>query len=357
MRRIILATGGTGGHVFPALALAEELKKRNPELSLLFIGSDYGPEKRLVVKAGIEFKALPARGFLGRGLKAIPAAYDLARSVLGAGRVIRSFRPDVIAGFGGYASFAPALAGHFLGVPLLLHEQNAIPGVANRILGRWADRVCVSLPDTKGFRAPVTLTGNPVRRAIRDAGFLRQGKRGNKLRLLVIGGSQGAHALNRFVSESLPGLKDFAEIRLQTGSADLPMAREAFMSHNLSPELVQPFFDDMAEAYSWADAILCRAGASTCAEVAAAGLPSILVPFPAAIHDHQTLNAQSLVKAGAAILVPETRLDGLFAILKELSEDDEKLFSMSGNAIALGKNDASALIASEIEKIAEKSCP
>lgn len=353
MRKYILTTGGTGGHIFPAIALAEELKQRHPQSELLFIGSEYGPESRLAKNANIKFYGLPVRGFLGRGLKSVSAAFGMGIALARALAIIKNFNPDAIAAFGGYASFAPALAARFFHVPLLVHEQNAIAGTANKILGRWAKKICVSLPDTAGFNQPVTFTGNPVRAAIFKNSDTAKIKKDKKLRLLVIGGSQGAHALNEYVIRIMAQLKDDVEFLHQTGKADYERVREAYKTNGLSAERAQVFIDDMAGAYHWADLALCRAGASTCAELCASGLPAILVPFPAAIHDHQTLNAQALVKAGAARLVPETDIDEALDHIKTLMANSGQLEEMSCAAMSLGQKDAAKLIACELEKISK----
>lgn len=308
MDRILLTTGGTGGHIFPALAVAEEIRRQNPHARLLFVGSLYGPEERLARLAGIEFAGLPVRGFLGRGLRAVGAGARMAYAVGKALAIVRRFRPQAVVGFGGYAAFAPMLAARLLGVPGILHEQNAVAGASNRALARLARQICLSLPGTEGF-APekCVLTGNPVRRCVSEVG--KRPRQWQTRRLLVMGGSQGARALNAFLPEILPALRAaWVEIRHQSGAADEESVRVAYAAAGYDPTCVTAFIDDMAEAYAWADVALCRSGASTVAELCAAGLPAVLVPFPSAIHDHQTRNAQVLEKAGAAILTPEAEL-------------------------------------------------
>lgn len=357
MDKIVLTTGGTGGHIFPALAVAEALHRRWPEARLLFVGSQYGPEGRLCARAGIPFVGLPVRGFLGRGLRAFGAAARMGVSVGKAVGLVRSFRPDAVAGFGGYAAFAPMLAARLLGVPCLLHEQNAVAGTSNRLLSRLARRVCISLPDTQGFPAEKCLfTGNPVRSVIAGVAGLRRsvGSRGTR-RLLVLGGSQGAHSLNILLSNLLGRLRaDGVEIRHQCGERDLDATRAAYVAAGYAPDCVQAFIDDVAEAYAWADLALCRAGASTVAELCAAGLPSVLVPFPAAIHDHQTRNAEVIARAGAARLVQERdfgRTD-MGALLGELLCDPGTRDAMGRAALSLACPDAAGAVADALEAVA-----
>ena len=357
MDKILLTTGGTGGHIFPALAVAEEVRRRNPEAKLLFVGSEYGPEAKFCARAGIDFAGLPVRGFLGRGFRAFGAAARMGVAVGRALSLVRRFRPDAVAGFGGYAAFAPMLAARLSGVPCLLHEQNAVAGTSNRLLSRLSAKVCISLPGTQGFPAEkCVLTGNPVRAAITQTAQLREGAvgRGTK-RLLVLGGSQGAHSLNALMPGLLGRLRDEGvEIRHQCGEKDLDATRAAYAAAGYAPECVSAFIDDMAEAYAWADLALCRAGASTVAELCAAGLPSVLVPFPAAIHDHQTRNAEVVARAGAGRLVQErdfARTD-MGELLSALLRDTDGLKQMGRAARNLARPDAAAAVADALAAVA-----
>ncbi len=354
MDNILLTTGGTGGHIFPALAVAEELRRRNPNANLLFVGSLYGPEERLMRQAGIPFEGLPVRGLLGRGFKAVGAGAQMAVAVAKSVGIIRRFKPDVVAGFGGYAAFAPLLAGRLMGVPGVLHEQNAIAGTSNRFLARIARRVCISLPNTSGFdMKKCVFTGNPVRAAVTAVGQISRQRQSR--RLLVMGGSQGAHALNAFMLENLAEFRGAGvEIRHQTGVTDEGSVRAAYVAAGYAPECVSAFIDDMAGAYAWADVALCRAGASTVAELCAAGLPSVLVPFPYAIHDHQTRNAEVLTRSGAAVLVPE----GCMAV-QHMSDILLRLLTMPGErepmaaaALSAARPDAAARVVAVLEETA-----
>ena len=354
MDNIILTTGGTGGHIFPALAVAEELRRRNPNASLLFVGSLYGPEERLMRQAGIPFEGLPVRGLLGRGFKAVGAGAQMALAVGKAVGILHRFKPDVVAGFGGYAAFAPMLAARILGVPGVLHEQNAIAGASNRFLARLARRVCISLPNTSGFdMKKCVFTGNPVRAAVSAVGQVDRHRQTR--RLLVMGGSQGAHALNAFMLENLAEFRGAGvEIRHQTGITDEGSVRAAYVAAGYAPECVSAFIDDMAGAYAWADVALCRAGASTVAELCAAGLPSVLVPFPYAIHDHQTRNAEVLTRSGAAVLVPEGRkaVQHMSDILLRLLTMPGEREPMTAAALAAARPDAAARVVAVLEQTA-----
>lgn len=352
MDKIILTTGGTGGHIFPALAVAEVIRKNNPSAKILFIGSNYGPESRLVGAAGLDFYGLSARGLLGRGFKAIPAAAMLAKSFFEARRVIREFAPSIIAGFGGYASFAPAMAAKSLGIPLLVHEQNAIAGMGNRFLGRFADAVCVSQPNTEGLPATAILTGNPVRERIKRKAYDGSGKR-----LLILGGSQGARGINKFMAENLTLFRRAgARIWHQCGEKDYGQLKEIYAKDGDAAWRLTPFIENMGEAYEWADLAVSRAGATAIAELCAVGLPAALVPFPAAIRDHQTLNAKNLQKAGGALLIPEKDLDKAWAEkITELLGNKPALKQMASRAATLGKKDAAERISIEMQKIAKEN--
>lgn len=358
MNCVVLTTGGTGGHIFPALAVAEEIKRRNQETRVVFIGGLYGPESRLAQEAGLEFIGLSVRGVLGRGLRSIGAMLGLGRAVLSARGKLAAIRPDVVCGFGGYAGFPAVMAAALSGIPCALHEQNSWPGGANRLLGKVVRKVMVSFPDENNiFPAAKTIcTGNPVRRDIAVKEHAKP--TGGPLRLLIFGGSLGATALNKAVVASLPAFRqEGIELRHQTGANDLDMVRAAYKEHGLNPDAVQPFINDMAEAYDWADLVMCRSGATTIAELAVAAKPSILVPFPFATHDHQTANARFLQEKGAALLVPQSRLQaesngGIQEVL-DLARDRARLDDMARKASALGRPDAAACVVDELQAIAK----
>ena len=354
MERVILTTGGTGGHIFPALAVAEELRARRPGIRLLFVGSAYGPEAELSALAAVPFAGLPVRGFWGRGLRALGAAVSMPRAVWRAVFLLRRFAPQAVMGFGGYAAFAAVLAARCLGIPAAVHEQNALAGVSNAILGRLTGNILCSLPETQGFGGrSVVLTGNPVRRSVLEAG--QKARRGEGKRLLIMGGSQGAKAVNSYVARSLTRFMEAGiELWHQSGGADYERMLAAYQDAGMEGARLEPFIHDMGRAYAWADLALCRSGATTVAELTACGLPSALVPFPHATHDHQTANACLLERQGAAFVVAENELDrrDCAGMAIALLDSPEKLAAMSEAARKLARPQAAADVADFLEELA-----
>jgi UDP-N-acetylglucosamine--N-acetylmuramyl-(pentapeptide) pyrophosphoryl-undecaprenol N-acetylglucosamine transferase len=354
MKRLILTTGGTGGHIFPALAIAEAVKTVAPDCEILFVGGDKGPEGRWAAKAGLEFVALPARGVMGRGFKSLGALVWLAKSMVQAWRLIGSYRPDVVLGLGGYAGFACTLAASLRGVPTAIHEQNSVPGITNRVLARWVDRILVSFEDMEASGFPsrkVVLTGNPTRGRICS---LRDNNRPMNRNVLVVGGSQGASALNRLMVREMDGMKAMGlRIWHQTGRDEYESVREAY-ARTYPEARVDAFIDDMHEAYEFADLVVCRAGATTIAELTAAGKPSILVPFPYATHDHQLKNAKFLEKKGAALLFQQSQLEqiGFASAVADLFEMPERLLKMGRAAREMGNPDAGKMVVSHLQELA-----
>ena len=360
MERAVLTTGGTGGHIFPALAVAEELHARHPGIKLLFVGSEYGPEAELSARAGLSFVGLPVRGFWGRGLKITGAAAGMLRAVWRSFFLLRQFKPQVVAGFGGYASFAAVLTARCLGIPAAVHEQNALAGVSNKILGRLTGNILCSLSDTQGFQGcSIVLTGNPVRRSVLEAG--QKARRGEGRRLLIMGGSQGAKAVNTYVAQVLPRLREAGiAIWHQSGSADYERMLAAYKDAGMDEALLEPFIHDMGKAYAWADLALCRSGATTIAELAACGLPAAFIPFPHATHDHQTVNARLFERQGAALVVAEHELDrrDLAGMVVALLDSPDKIAAMSEAAGKLARPQAAAAVADYLEELKkpEKTC-
>lgn len=356
LSRVILTTGGTGGHIFPALAVADALRQRNPSVNLLFLGGS-GPEGDLAREHGIDFQELPAKGIMGRGVKGLLGGVGWMGSALPkAMSAVRRFKPDAVIGFGGYAGFCPVLAACLLGLPAAVHEQNSVPGVTNKVLGKLVRRVFLSFPDTMGAfpAAKTVLTGNPVRSDIVAAA----GKRADRQRgrtVLILGGSQGARPINDAIIEALPALKE-ASITLvhQAGKTDCDRVRAAYETAGADPSQVRDFIADMAAEYAGADLAVCRAGASTIFEIAAAGVPAIFVPFPQATHDHQTMNAKAMSDIGAARLLPQTELSGrtLTESMLELLGDEHRLDDMEKAARSFAKENAAADIAAGLEALA-----
>ncbi|MFZ5757822.1 MAG: undecaprenyldiphospho-muramoylpentapeptide beta-N-acetylglucosaminyltransferase [Pseudomonadota bacterium] len=310
--RALIMAGGTGGHVFPAIAVAEQLVQDGGRVH--WLGSQGGMEVELVGKHGYAISTLPVSGLRGGGIaRLLSAPFKLARSLLGALAVIRREKPQVVIGFGGFASGPGGVAARLAGVPLVVHEQNAIAGLTNRLLARIATRVLVAFPEAVQQLPGATVLGNPVRAAIRaiPEPAVRYAGRSGELRVLVIGGSLGAQALNTHVPDALAEIaRDMpVAVRHQTGRKDVDSTRANYARSGLDADVLA-FIDDMAAAYAWADLVVCRAGALTVSELAAAGVPAIFVPFPHAVDDHQTKNAGYLVQAGAARLLPQTQLNG-----------------------------------------------
>ena len=366
MRRVVITTGGTGGHIFPALAVAEEIRKRYPQAEVLFLGGLYGPEARLASEAGLRFEGLPVRGVLGRGVKGVAALLAMTRSFFRAYGLIRSFAPDLVMGFGGYASFPGLLAARLSSPRTAIHEQNAFPGMVNRVLGRRVDAVFLTMPDASGcFPADTCqLVGNPVRESIArlHRNYVNEGRPewdGGPRRLLVLGGSQGARALNEAMVAGLPLLlAEGVDILHQTGKQDYERVAAAYQAAGMDKARVEPFIDDMAAAYDWADLVLSRAGASTLAEICATGLPSVLVPFPQAIKDHQTYNAAFLQEKGAALLMDQSDFfrEGvagttLVATVLKLLKDSDRLKGMGEKSLRLARPDAASRIVDALDKL------
>lgn len=309
---VMIMAGGTGGHIFPGLAVAEALMEAG--YSVAWLGARRGLEARLLAGRPWPLDLLDISGLRGRGMAGwLAMPVRLLRAVNRARRLLRQRGTRCAISFGGYAAGPGALAARVLGIPVIVHEQNRIPGLTNRVLSRVARRVLQGFPDTfPAVRKPLTV-GNPVRPDIAAIAppSERLGQHQGPPRLLVMGGSQGAGALNEVVPAALVELDREVAVRHQTGAADATAVEQSYAPlRNAGRDVsVTPFIDDMAEALAWADIAICRSGALTVAELAAAGLGAVLVPFPAAVDDHQTRNAQYLVDAGGAILLPQTELN------------------------------------------------
>lgn len=347
-RPVMILAGGTGGHIFPALAVAEVLQERG--VPVVWMGTRAGLEARVIPAAGIPIEWLDVQGLRRKGLGGwVRAPFMLMRSTAQAVAAMRRHRPRAVLGMGGYVTGPGALACRLLGVPLLLHEQNAIAGFTNRKLMRFAQRVMTGF-DGVFAGAKVETTGNPVRRAIAALPEPAARRRpGQRLRLLVLGGSQGAAALNDTVPAALAQLERALkpEVWHQAGVRGLEDAKHAYRQHGLDDARVTAFIDDMAQAYAWADLAIARAGALTVAELSSAGVPAILVPYPFAVDDHQTANARALVERDAAVLMPQDHLtpERLANVLRELLGDPDHLLTMAGHARELGHPEAAQRVA------------
>ncbi len=303
---VLILAGGTGGHIFPGLAVAQALRAR--DVPVVWLGANGGMETRLVPPSGVPIETIAVSGLRGKGAAALLGApFRVLRALWQALAVLRRLRPRAVLSFGGYAAGPGGLAAWLLRRPLLVHEQNAAPGLTNRVLARFARRVLCGFPNAFPGRTTETV-GNPVRGEIAAiaAPAQRLADRQPPVRLLVLGGSQGANSLNVALPALLARIAagDRPQVRHQCGERHAARAGEAYAKAGVDAS-VEPFIADMAAAYAWADVVVCRAGALTLAELCAAGVPSVLVPFPAAVDDHQTRNAEFLVEGGAARLVPE----------------------------------------------------
>ena len=349
-RTLLIMAGGTGGHIFPGLAVAEEARAAGWQV--VWMGARGGMEERLVSRHGIPTAWIRARAARGKGLvQKLLLPMNLLFSFWQSARALRALRPDVVLGMGGYVAFPGGMMASLLGRPLALHEQNAIAGLANRVLARVADRVMVAFP---GALEGGAWTGNPVRRDISAVAppEERFAGRSGALRILVVGGSLGAQALNEAVPGALALLKDKPVVVHQSGEKHLEALRANYAAAGVHGELVA-FIDDMARRYAEADLVICRAGAVTVAELSAAGLASVLVPFPHAVDDHQTANARFLADQGAAVLVPQRELTPrrLAELIGRL--DRPALLAMARKARALGKPDAARAVARECMELAD----
>ncbi len=351
MKTLLVMAGGTGGHIFPGIAVAEALRARG--WTIAWMGNPEGMEAQHIAARGytpawVRFSALRGKGLVRKLLLPL----NLLRGFWQALGALRRIRPDVVLGMGGYVSFPGGMMAALVGRPLVLHEQNSVAGLANRVLAGVADRVLTGFPEVlrKG-----DWVGNPVRAEIAAVAppAERFAGRSGPLRLLVVGGSLGAAALNETVPRALAQMDPAARPRVthQAGAKHIEALRAAYAVAGVDGELL-PFIDDMAARYAEADLVICRAGALTVAELAAAGAASILVPFPHAVDDHQSGNARFLSERGAALLVPQTEFDAaeLAALLDGL--DRGRLLEMAERARALAKPDAAAVVADVCERLA-----
>lgn len=350
LKPILIMAGGTGGHVYPALAIADYLyEKGNP---LYWLGTSSGLEARVVPAMGYTLLTMKITGLRGKGiLRWLLAPYVLCVATLRALRILRRIQPAAVLGMGGFVSGPGGVAAWFLRIPLCIHEQNAICGFTNRILARLADRVIAAFPGTFPDSIPVTVTGNPVRagiQAIAPPEKRFSEKPGDDLRILVLGGSQGARTLNRIVPQTLAGMPKSMNLYVRHQAGECLFAETAEHYAEIPHKVeVEAFIEDMAAAYAWADLVICRAGALTIAELSIAGVGAILVPYPYAVDDHQTANARYLVEAGAAICIQERRLDrkSLQALLIGFYQDRSQLLAMASRARSLARPHAARDVA------------
>lgn len=349
-QRIIIMAGGTGGHVFPALAVGEYLLAKNWDVS--WIGTHQGMENKIVPDSGIEMDCLSVQGLRGKGLGAkINNVLLLIQAFWQAFLILRKRKPDVVLGMGGYVAGPGGLMAWLMNIPLVIHEQNRVPGTTNRLLVNKANKVLEAFPGSFIKTKKAIFTGNPLRKEFVDfpakSYWTKDSERA--FRIFILGGSQGAKALNDVIPKTLSSLEN-VEIKHQTGKASISEVAQQYKELSVNAEAIE-FIDDMAAAYEWADMIICRAGAMTVSEVAAVGLPAIFIPLPTAIDDHQAVNARYLVEAGAAKLIVQNSLNE-GTLLMTINELKKSLAEIGCSAKSKAKIDATAVVADICTQVA-----
>ena len=371
--KLIIAGGGTGGHLFPGIAIAEEFLARDPANQVLFVGTERGIEARAVPAAGYPLELISAAGIRGKGsLSQLKGSAMMIYGYAQSRKILKRFQPDIVIGVGGYASLPMVLAARGMGIPRFIHEQNAIPGLTNRLLARFANKVFITLEESARYftSAPTMLTGNPLRRQILDSLGSRamgQGASENRkdshlpldpchsFNLFVFGGSQGAHAINAAMIDALPLIKKNRPdicITHQTGENDCAEVTAAYRAAGVEAK-VTTFITDMAAEYAKADLIICRAGATTIAEVTACGKACMFIPFPHAVDDHQRRNAEALLKKDACFMMLERELTGitLAESICTLAGDPDLVRLTGDLAFSLARLDAARIIVNEMTEI------
>ncbi len=359
----MIGGGGTGGHIFPALAIAQEIRRRMPGAELLFVGAKGRMEMTKVPEAGYEIVGLPIAGLQRSfSLDNLSLPVKVFSSLQQAMGLVRKFKPDVIIGVGGYASFPLLLAAMVLNVPYLIQEQNSFAGLTNKLLSKRAKSICVAFPEMNRFfpRRKISLTGNPVRNDLTENhisqydGLMHFGLQAGKPTLLVMGGSLGARTINKAVAASLSSWKNQGfQLIWQTGNAFAEKAKELLAQDYFPGFVTMPFIKDMAQAYAAADLVVSRAGALSVAEICVCGKASILVPSPNVAEDHQTKNALSLVNEEAALMIPDAKAESqLDSMVTELLSHPEALDVLAMNAHKLARPDATEQIVNQVFQIA-----
>jgi UDP-N-acetylglucosamine--N-acetylmuramyl-(pentapeptide) pyrophosphoryl-undecaprenol N-acetylglucosamine transferase len=357
--RVLIAAGGTGGHIYPGIAVANEIMRRDASSAIKFVGTARGLETRLVPKSGFELSLIESSGLKNVGVAArIRGLALLPKGIFAARRLIRSFGPDIVVGAGGYVSGPVLLAASLMGRPTLVMDSNALPGWTNRTLARFIDKAAVSFAEAlPHFRGKGVLTGNPVRAEFFD--IVAKQRDEGRVSILVFGGSQGARAINEAMVAALPGLesqKNKLRITHQTGEADYEKVRLGYQTASWNEKAdVRRYIDNMVDEFSKADLIVCRAGATTTAELVAAGKASIMVPFPLAADDHQRKNAEALQTAGAARMILQKELSGerLAGEIASLMASPEEITRMETASRQLARRGAAAATVDLMEKLVE----
>ncbi len=353
--KVLIAAGGTGGHIYPGIAVANEILRRDPDSEVLFVGTARGLEKKIVPDNGFQLSLIDSAGLKNVGvIGKIKGLSVLPKSFLEARKIIRQFRPHVVVGAGGYVSGPVLMMAAIMGVPTLVMDSNALPGFTNRQLARFIDKAALTFEEALPFFGKKgVVTGNPVRSEFFE---IPPKERGDVFHILIFGGSQGARAINKAMIEALPLLGDIAErltITHQTGESDFEEVRSAYAASKFGTADVRPFISDIFHEFAKADIIICRAGATTCAEISAAGRAAIMVPLPTAADDHQRKNAEALERAGAAEMILQNDLSGerLVAELRTIIDLPEIISGMEVAARKLGRPDAAAETVDIIEEL------
>jgi UDP-N-acetylglucosamine--N-acetylmuramyl-(pentapeptide) pyrophosphoryl-undecaprenol N-acetylglucosamine transferase len=356
--KVLIAAGGTGGHIYPGIAVANEIMRRDKTSEVLFVGTSKGLETRIVPENGFQLSLISSSGLKSVGVKnLIKGVAVLPKSFVEAARLIREFRPDVAVGAGGYVSGPVLMVAKFLRIPTMLMDSNALPGFTNRRLGRFVKRAALAFEEALPFFGNTgVVTGNPVR----EECFEVQPRTPNgTTNVLIFGGSQGARAINNAMIESLADLSDARDrLRIihQTGEADFDRVKNSYAEKGWANSDVRTYISNMVEVMGESDVVVCRAGATTCAELAAAGKPAIMIPLPTAADDHQRKNAEALRNAGAAEMIVQSELNGhlLADAIKRLAESPETISQMGTAARKLARRDAAEATVDLIEELAAK---
>ncbi|HYA32083.1 MAG TPA: undecaprenyldiphospho-muramoylpentapeptide beta-N-acetylglucosaminyltransferase [Thermodesulfovibrionales bacterium] len=363
--RIIIAGGGTGGHLFPGIAVAEELKRREESTEVIFVGTEYGIEASIIPREGYPIRYLRAEGVVGKSLiKKARAGLKTVCSVYDSYALLKLLKPDAVIGLGGYASFGPVFTSSLLSIPTVVMEQNTVPGLANRVLGKIADMVCATYHESISFfpKAKTYVTGNPVRQGMlvarRETAYELFGLEKGRFTVFVFGGSLGARKINAAVCGAFTHINDIREkmqFLHQTGKRDYEAVRETYRKWGFKGT-VTTFVHQMAEAYAVADLVISRAGATTLAELTAVGRPAILVPYPYAAGNHQEMNAQRIAEMGAARVILDHELDSetLARSIRDLYEAPGTRDEMQRSSRSLGKPDAAQRVVDIVMSLIRK---
>ena len=353
--KIVIAGGGTGGHLFPAIAVARELERSMRDVHCTFVGTVRGIESKIIPREGYDIRFIRSEGLVGRGVfSTLRSFMKIPFSMIDAKAILKEVAPDIVLGVGGYSSGPVVLCASLMGIPSIIHEQNTLPGLANKILGRFVDTVAVTYHESMGIfpRHKTFLTGNPVRAEImegdRERGYKTFSLDRNRFTIFVFGGSRGAHQINNAVAEALTdfeSLKDNIQFLHQTGDRDFDLVREVYRNKGFKGTVI-PFAYEMADAYAAADLIISRAGATTLAELTACGKAAILVPYPYAAGNHQEINARKLWDIGAAQMILHRDLNGksLSDLIKHFLEDPDAISVMERTSKSIGSRDATKKI-------------